>query len=185
VSGIRAARFGTGVTNLERAMIAEIAGGLTALKSASDLSKAMMDLRDTAEFQTKSIELQRQILAAQESALAANERHTALLEQIKLLEAEIAHLKKWEAEKSAYNMKNLGSGSFAYMSSQASEARAADHWLCVKCFDEGKRGVLQNQGRTKDGNHSIYGCPICKNTLQVHWNTYPGAIRPAQDKPTA
>lgn len=163
-------------------MIAEIAGGMAALKSASELTKALMDLRDTSIVQAKAIELQRQILAAQESALAANERQSTLLEEIKALKAEIAELKNWNGDKSNYEMKTVGSGAFAYLPRPNDDPRAADHWLCVKCFDEGKRGVLQHQGRTKDNRHAIFGCPICKNTIQVHWNTYPGAVRqPAQE----
>ena len=116
-------------------MIAEIAGGLAALKSASELTKAIMDLRDATVVQAKAIELQRQILAAQESALAANERQTTLLEQIKALEKEIARLKKWNADKSKYEMKSVGSGAFAYLPSPSDDPRAANHWLCVTCFD--------------------------------------------------
>jgi rubrerythrin len=157
-------------------MIAEIAGGLAALKSASELTKAMMDIRDATVVQAKAIELQRQILAAQESALAANERQTVLLERIKSLEEEIAQLKRWEGDKTKYELQNLGTGAFAYVPRPDSGLSEPEHWLCATCFDRGVRGIVQNQGRTKDDRHSIYGCPICKNTFQVHWNTRPGRL---------
>jgi hypothetical protein len=157
-------------------MIAEIAGGLAALKSASELSKAIIDIRDATVLQSKAIELQRQILAAQESALAANERQTALLERIKELEEEVVGLKKWDADKSKYDLTNLGTGAFAYVPKPESDIAKPEHWLCVKCFDDGKRGVVQNQGRTPDKQRSIYTCPNCKNTFQVHWSNHPGRL---------
>ncbi|MCP3402829.1 hypothetical protein [Bradyrhizobium sp. CCGB20] len=155
-------------------MIAEIAGGLAALKSASELSKVIIDIRDATVLQSKAIELQRQILAAQESALAANERQTTLLERVKSLEEEVVRLKKWDADKSRYELKNLGVGAFAYVPKPNSDIASPEHWLCVKCFDDGKRGVVQDQGRTPDKQRSIYACLNCKNVFQVGWRTSPG-----------
>lgn len=45
-------------------MVAEIFGGISALKSAFDLSKAIVDMSDAAKRDRLSINLQKEILAA-------------------------------------------------------------------------------------------------------------------------
>lgn len=155
-------------------MVGEIAAALTSLKAAGELAKGMVDIRDAALFQSKAIELQTQILSAQESALRANERQTALIEKIKALEEEVTALKKRNADKGKYKLKNLGDGSFAYVYEPQDGSAEPVHWLCVKCFDDGKRGIMQYNGRTQSKRESIYTCPNCKNSLQVDWGTAPG-----------
>lgn len=73
--------------------ISAIAGMVSALKGASDISKAMLDIRDAAAMQSTVIQLQGKILDAQSSAFAANEERQQLLQKIDALEAEIKRLK--------------------------------------------------------------------------------------------
>lgn len=158
-------------------MIGEIAGGLAALKSASELTKALVDIRDTTIVQGKAIELQRQILAAQESALAANERQTAMVEEIASLKTEIARLLRWDAGKDAYRLTKVGTGAgtFVYVPAEATDPKKADYWLCVTCFDKGQRSILQYQDRTgQRADEDRYKCPNCKNDIRVHYTYAPG-----------
>ncbi len=158
-------------------MIAEIAGGLSALKSASELTKAIIDIRDLSVVQGKAIELQRQILAAQESALAANEKQSLLVEKVRALEAEVARLKEWDTGKDAYRLTKVGTGAgvFVYIPETATDPTKANHWLCVTCYDKRQRSLLQYQGRTGTrGDESLYRCPNCKNDIRVHYNYAPG-----------
>lgn len=146
---------------------------ITATKAAFDLAKTILDVQGTVKVQAKAIELQQQILAAQQSALTASETQTALLRRIDELEAEIARLKEWNANKDDYRFEDVGSGSFVYSPKAEPTETKPNEWLCVPCFEAGQRGVLQNQGRTKDGQLSIFSCPKCKNAINVHWRRGP------------
>jgi hypothetical protein len=55
---------------------AEITAALTGIRSALDITKAMINLRDAEAFRSKSIELQGVMLETLEKAIAAREAQT-------------------------------------------------------------------------------------------------------------
>lgn len=121
------------------------AGVLTSLKTAFDLSKAMMDVAGAVKIQGQIFELQREILSAQSSAMDAQTAQTALLRQIDGLEQEIVRLKDWSAEKQSYELKAVDAGAFAYMKKPGMEGGEDPHWLCANCFGNGQKAVMQYQ----------------------------------------
>jgi hypothetical protein len=78
---------------------AEITAALTGIRSALDITKAMINLRDAEAFRSKSIELQGVVLETLEKAIAAREAQTEQSDRIRALEAEGTNLKNWDAEK--------------------------------------------------------------------------------------
>ena len=78
--------------------ISSLAGSL---KAASDIAKAMMDLRDTQAFQTKAIELNGEIMSAQSSALSAYAEQTAMVKRISELEKQLAEFEGTHPAKTA------------------------------------------------------------------------------------
>jgi hypothetical protein len=87
-----------------------IAGLVSSLKAATDISKAMIGLRDTALIQGKVIELQGIILSARQSALSAQSDQFTLLERVRDLEKKLADLGAWGAEKTRYELKEVCAG---------------------------------------------------------------------------
>ncbi len=147
---------------------------LAATKTAFDLAKTILDVQGSMKVQGKVIELQQQILSAQQSALLASEAQAALLRRIQELEAEITRLKEWDAGKSEYRLLDAGSGALVYMPEAEPTPTQPNHWLCVKCFEhDRRRSVLQNQGRSRDDQQTIFGCPACRSTVMVHWRRGP------------
>jgi hypothetical protein len=90
-------------------MVAELFAGLSAFKTMFDLAKGLKDINEAATRNAVAVELQEKILAAQI-------HQSTLIEQVSSLEAEVAHLKDWEAEKQKYQLTELraGGGIFAY-----------------------------------------------------------------------
>jgi hypothetical protein len=78
---------------------AEIAAAVTGIRSVLEITKAMINLRDEEAFRNKSIELQGVVLETLEKAIEAREEQSDQLERIRALEAEVASLKNWDAEK--------------------------------------------------------------------------------------
>src|ERR1700731_4790349 len=89
-----------------------IAEAVTSLKTASEIAKTLIGLKETSAIQTKVVELNGIILSAQSSALAAQSNQFTLLQKVRDLEAQIADLKAWDAEKNRYELAEIASGIF-------------------------------------------------------------------------
>lgn len=133
--------------------VTEIAGLMSSLKAAKDIAQTMIGLRDAAAFQAKAIEFQSKILDAQNAAFAAQEERSALVERVHDLEQEVARLEAWDAEKQRYELKDVGSGALAYALKNEAGGTEPPHWICAKCYEDGKKSILQpetrNPGRTE------------------------------------
>jgi Zn finger protein HypA/HybF involved in hydrogenase expression len=153
-------------------MVIEAFGALGAIKSASDTVKSLIELRDISLVHTKAIELQRQILAAQEAALNAREREESLITRIRALEEEIAQSKAWDAEADDYELKQIATGAFAYTRQINTSSAEPPHWLCAKCFGQHKKSILQFQTQTGD-RRAVYRCPECTSAVITPWDVSP------------
>lgn len=132
------------------------------LKTAGEMTKAMIGIRDGAVLQGKVIELNGIILSAQGSALSSNQDQFALLQRVSNLEAEVAKFKNWEAEKERYALTDYGGGTFAYALKPEKAKGEPAHRACPNCYQEGKISVLQFAHRSYDAQDH-YECPRCKS----------------------
>src|SRR5437660_1565624 len=110
--------------------ISAIAGAVSALKGAADITKAMVGLHDARAIQAKVWELNNRVLEAQSSTFAAQDERSAHIERIRALEAEVADLKAWGAEKQNYELKEVYAGAFAYALKPETRRAEPAHWLC-------------------------------------------------------
>ena len=135
-----------------------ITGGLASLKAAKDIAEGLVSLRDTAKFQGAVVELQGKILAAHADQFS-------LLERVRELEAKMAQLEAWEAERKRYKLTDYGGGTFAYeLKAEAAEGEPM-HRLCAACYQQGYKSILQFDFRTAAGQDK-YDCPACKNKFE-------------------
>ena len=132
------------------------------LKTAGEITSAMIGIRDATVIQKKVIELNGIIISAQGSALASNQDQFALLDRVRNLEAEIAKLKDWSAEEQRYERKDFGGSTFAYVMKKEETGSARDHRLCSACFENRHKSTLQNMGGDHQGRQK-FNCPKCKS----------------------
>jgi hypothetical protein len=137
---------------------AEIGLAVTSLNSALNIAKAMVGLRDAEAFRSKSIELQGVILEAMSQAIEAREAYAAQLDRIRALEAEVAGLKAWGAEKENYELKLLWLGGMAYMLKPDARGAEPPHWLCPQCYTNGKKAFFQPQSSVGNRQYVCSGC---------------------------
>jgi hypothetical protein len=126
-----------------------IAGAAGALKSAYELSKAAVGLRDAALIREKVIEMQGEISSALAGAITAQTDELAMLKQVQALEAEVARLKAWEGEKPKYELVGLETGAVVYM---------------LKCFADGQKSFLSGTGK-QSGRMWEYKCLGCSGAI--------------------
>jgi hypothetical protein len=154
-------------------MVGEIFAGIGAFKAMFDTAKAMIDINDTARRNSASIELQAQILAAQQAQFT-------LIERVRDLEKEVAHFEAWETEKQRYQLNNLDAGAMAYVYKSDANGTKAPHWACTNCFHQAKVSILQPlvTSVSMAGRHGrIWNCPLCSTKIDVPWAISPDSIK--------
>jgi rubrerythrin len=151
--------------------MALIAGTMTSLKTAFDMSKTIIGIRDAAILNEKVIELQRVILAAQSDAMAAQAEQLTLLERVSGLEKQITDMKAWETEKQRYELKAATSTAFIYALKTNAGGTEPPHWLCAACYEKGVKSILSVYGSL--GRNDIWKCPSCTATFSILRNIVP------------
>jgi hypothetical protein len=137
-------------------VVAETYAGLNAVKTAFDMARALKDIHDATERDRVVLDLQREILSAQEQQFA-------LVRRVHELEQIVARADAWEAEKKRYQLKDYGGGTFAY-ELKASEANGEPiHRACATCFQNGKISILQFDHHSADSGQDWYDCVVCDN----------------------
>jgi hypothetical protein len=142
---------------------AEIAAAVTGIRSALDITKAMINLRDEEAFRNKSIELRGVVLDTLEKAIEAREEQSKQLDRIRELEAEVARLKAWEGEKQRYELKPIGRGAVARVLKPDERGTETPHWLCPNCFEQSRKAYLQSTNKLERGNLML-SCVTCRLT---------------------
>jgi hypothetical protein len=133
-------------------VIAEIGMGYGALKKAYEIAKSLKDINDQVALNSAVIELQNQILSAQDAAQTARER-------VADLEARLAELLDWKAIADRYQLKDFGESTFAYeLKADKAEGEPA-HLICANCFQQRKRSILQY---THGNGRRYFDCQSCK-----------------------
>jgi len=146
--------------------VAEIAAAVTGIRSALEITKAMVGLRDAEAFRAKSIELQSVVLEALDKAIEARESYAMQSDRIRALEAEVAQLKAWDAEKQRYDLKSIGPGAVAYVLKPEARGTETPHWLCPNCFAKNQKAFLQSTNRIERAR-LVVGCNNCDTKIAV------------------
>ena len=120
--------------------------------------------------------MQRVILAAQSDALAAQSDQFSMLERVRDLETEIARFKAWDSEKEKYELKDIWYGAFAYTRKEDAEPREPPHWLCTKCYNDGKKSILLHTDIISSPSNKLWMCPNCKAKIAVAYSILPSNL---------
>jgi hypothetical protein len=139
-------------------MVAEVFAGLSALKSAFDIAKGLKEIDDATRRNAAIIELQETILTAQQS-------QSTLVKTVGDLEAEVASLKSWEADKARYELAELAPGIVVLAIKETMRNGEPFHRICANCASNGKKSYLQQHIRGASVDR--YKCNSCGEDLTV------------------
>ena len=143
------------------------------LKMAYDAASSLLKLKVSSDVQSKVIELQGEIFAAQQNALTAQADQSALTQRISELETEIAQSKSWDAEKQNYELSQVSPGAFAFVLKPDAKGASPPHWLCPTCFENGRKSIIQRGSRHSGRGGTNWLCAQCKNIVVTGWNSKP------------
>ena len=158
-----------------------IAGMLQSFRAITDLGKALLSMRDAALIREKVIELNGEILSAQQSAFAAQADQFALRDRIRELEKEIADSKAWDAEKEKYELAKPSpySDVFAYVLKEDSGTSEPRHYICPTCYEDRIKSILQKETRIPLAE--VLVCARC--CADIYISGEPSPLHAAAKKP--
>jgi hypothetical protein len=146
-------------------MVGELYAGIGAFKAMFDMAKSLKDINDATIRNAAIVELQEKILAAQTT-------QSELAQRVRELEEEVTRFDKWDTEKERYYLVHaIAGGSMVYALKPESQGAATPHWICASCYPQRKKGILQRAESTY--GMWMYRCPLCKNGIIAHWESYP------------
>jgi hypothetical protein len=135
-------------------MVGEVFAGVTAFNAMLNAAKALRDMDNAVSRNSAIIDLQGQILAAQED-------YAKLRETVGKLENQLAGFETWESEKQRYVLKEHGERlALAYALKEGVEPPEHPHSICPDCYQQRKRSILQTVHHLVGHSNSLV-CHVC------------------------
>ncbi len=135
-------------------MVGEVFAGIGAFNGLLNAAKALRDMDNAMARNSAVIELQGQILSAQED-------YSALLAKVRELETKLVQFENWETEKQRYELKEHGERKvLAYALKEGVQPSEQPHSICPDCYQQRKRSILQTMHRWP-GRNQILACQSC------------------------
>lgn len=155
--------------------LGQIASAVGSLKVAGEIAVSLINLKTMAEVQAKAIELNQKIISAQHDVFAANAAQTALINQIRELESQIAAMKAWDTEKQRYKLASPETGAVVCALKKDMSNGEPPHYLCANCFKQGKQSILNDLPGKRNSHWWEWTCPNCEASARTG---YTGPTRP-------
>jgi hypothetical protein len=144
-------------------MYAEFTAALSSIKSISDLVTLIQKAKVDSAVAQKAIELQGAIISLQTAMMGIQAQNQELISEASKLKQQIADMENWETEARKYKLIQLVTDSFVYALEDDQLANQPYHWLCVHCYQNKQKSVLQRSDTRAGG--WILICPQCKNEI--------------------
>ena len=144
--------------------IAAISMALTSLKNSTDLTKALLGLRDANLVREKTFELTEQLIAAHSHVLDAKTAQSALIDEMDGLKKKVAEFEDWDREKARYQLKAIGTRNFVYATKPGMENEEPAVEICPNCYQHRRVSILQLETRRPNYSEHIV-CHSCKFEL--------------------
>lgn len=145
--------------------ITEASAAISSIKTAADIAKGLSALKSEADVNIALIDIQRTLLDAQTAALADKSTIDSLGRRISELEDRIRGFESWEKERARYVLTASPLGAHTYDLRPNLADGEIPHRLCVACFNDRKKSVLHVKAK-HSGGEIIY-CPRCDKDLTL------------------
>jgi hypothetical protein len=146
-------------------MIGEASAAIGSIKAAIEIAKGASGLNAKTDINLAVIEIQRALLEAQSAAFDDREKLASQNKRIAELEAELSQVHSWEADKARYKLTETATGVLVYALKPECVGDEPDHRLCVRCYNEGRKSVLQVRQR-HSGGESVE-CQHCEAKMTL------------------
>jgi hypothetical protein len=144
-------------------MSIELAGLASSFSVLNTITKATIGLRDAAKLNDKIVEFQQAMIEANSHVIAAQQEYFSMARDVQKLKDDNKRLKDWSAEKTKYQLREIGEGVFVYMENDTVGTFESAHKFCCNCFDQEIKSLLQ-QSREPSRRVGL-NCIRCKAKL--------------------
>lgn len=141
--------------------IPSITAAIVGLKNAAEIARAMKDLHNQTDIQTRVIDLQSAILAAQSDALSAQSEQSLMIQKIRDLQEEVSRVKAWDETRQRYQLIAPWEGCYVYALKESSKGSEPPHWICPHCYEDGRKSILHDTDKLDRRIRWIIKCPRC------------------------
>jgi hypothetical protein len=146
--------------------LSSIQSAYSALQSAGQIVKAMLELRDAQLLSEKARELSGFIIAAQSQTLEVQAKLSTAVEEVRELKERLMQMQNWETEKARYELKEVATGRFAYAIRETQRGMEPPHCLCANCYERGLKSILQEEHLAHGRTHLLV-CHACKADVVI------------------
>ena len=126
-------------------MITEAGAAISGIKVAMDMAKGIGALKSETEINQSIIDIQRILLEAQSGALEDKQRIAGLTAEVQQLQSVLKQQNDWSDEAKRYVLTESETGTYTYELRPESANGETHHRLCVTCFENGKKSILQGK----------------------------------------
>lgn len=89
-------------------------------------------------------------------------QYRSVLQDNDALKKQIADFEAWNRQKDRYELHEPGPGVYVWSLKKEAEASEPAHWICVKCYEDRRRAILQ---RLSGGNMMVFRCSSCETKI--------------------
>lgn len=147
----------------------EIVAFTAAVSHALNVAKAIVDARDAAKVLELKLEFSTALMDVTQKQLALTQGYQATLDTNQTLKKQIEAYQRWEQESQRYELHQPSVGVFVYALKPEHAAGQPLHWICAACYNDGKKSLLQREGRDSDA----WKCPR-QAEHSIDFNEYGG-----------
>ena len=140
----------------------EMGTALSRINAAQSGLGSLIEGQDVASCRELLIEYQNALSVAKEMMLAVQQRFELLVAEKDKADVAVEAMRANNAEQAKYELTQVAAGVFVY--ALKAQGPYGGHWLCAKCFDEGKKSVLQVPHRL---GHPALECPSCRTLYHL------------------
>ena len=146
-------------------MVAEVGFAFSGAKLAWEIAKGISALKSETEINRAVVELQRTLLEIQEAAFEDKQAISRLVDEKAALAKQLKDLCDWENEKKRYVLTKSNFGAFFYRLRPKAANGEVAHRLCSTCFLDGTKSFLHTTTAHSGGEEVM--CQKCKSQLTI------------------
>lgn len=143
-------------------MLDMLSGALASAKTASEMGKTILELRDGEKIRSAVFELRSQLMDLQERMLRASEEQMMLLGRVAELEQQLSEKGERAMRRARYERHQFeATGCVAYRLRAEFRAEEPDHYLCSNCLEK------DDSLMTLHGKEQVLTCPACQTSIRA------------------
>lgn len=146
----------------------EFSAAVQSVKVLGDILKAAHELKDSTALVSAVNDVHNKLSVAYESFINSQQHRSALQNRLTELEKELEEIKEWHADAENYQLTELCSGVFAFVTKPGLESKYPPHKICTACHSKRQKGYLQRTAF--DGRGTLYKCDRCGLEILDHAN---------------